>query len=171
MGFDDWSAVARVLLVGPAAYLLLVVLLRVSGKRTLSKLNAFDLVVTVAMGSTLSTALLSRDVTLAQAGAAFLVLVGAQFLVAKLSVAFGWADALAKSTPALLLLEGRFLEPALARERVTQDEVRAAIRQSGLARVEDVGAVVLETDGSMSVLPRAAGGRASSLEGVHGAPD
>ncbi len=64
--FDSWSAMGRTVVVGVLAYLALVLLLRVSGKRTLSKMNAFDLVVTVALGSTLATVLLSTSVALAR---------------------------------------------------------------------------------------------------------
>ena len=66
MIFDTWFGLLRVLVVGTAAYAALVLLLRASGKRTLAKLNAFDLVVTVALGSTLATVLLSKDVALAE---------------------------------------------------------------------------------------------------------
>ena len=51
MWFDSWGDIARVLLVGSAAYATLIVVLRLSGKRTLSQLNAFDFVITVAIGS------------------------------------------------------------------------------------------------------------------------
>ena len=64
--FDSWGALGRIILVGALAYFALVLILRASGKRTLSKLNAFDLVVTVALGSTLATVLLSKDVALAE---------------------------------------------------------------------------------------------------------
>ena len=60
MLFDDWRSLGRVLLVGTAVYISLVAILRISGKRTLTKFNAFDFVVTVALGSTLATVLLSR---------------------------------------------------------------------------------------------------------------
>lgn len=63
MWFDSRSDTLRVLLVGTAAYATLVVVLRVSGKRTLAKLNAFDFVVTVALGSTLATILLNSTVS------------------------------------------------------------------------------------------------------------
>ena len=66
MFFDGWSGPLRVLAVGTCAYAALVLLLRCSGKRTLSKMNAFDLVVTVALGSTLATVLLSKGVALAE---------------------------------------------------------------------------------------------------------
>jgi uncharacterized membrane protein YcaP (DUF421 family) len=79
MFFDSWSGIGRTVVVGVLAYLGLVVLLRSSGKRTLSKMNAFDFVVTVALGSTLATSLLSREVALVEAMVAFAVLVCAQY--------------------------------------------------------------------------------------------
>lgn len=66
---------------GVLAYVALVVLLRVSGKRTLSKMNAFDLVVTVALGSTLATVLMAKDVALAEGVFAFALLIGLQLFV------------------------------------------------------------------------------------------
>jgi len=85
MWFDSWYQIGRVLLVGGAAYLTLVVVLRVTGKRALSKLNAFDLAVTVAFGSTLATILLSSDVAWSEGLAAFAVLAGLQLLVSWVS--------------------------------------------------------------------------------------
>jgi hypothetical protein len=63
MLFRSWSDVGRVLAMSLLVYPTLVLVLRVSGKRTLAKMNAFDLVVTVALGSTLATILLSADVS------------------------------------------------------------------------------------------------------------
>lgn len=165
MWFDSWSDVGRVLAVGAATYALLVVLLRASGKRTLSKLNAFDLVVTVAMGSTLSSALLSANVSFAEAAAAIFALVGLQYAVARMSLLSRAFAGLVRSEPRLLLESGRFLEPALRRERITRDEVLAALRAAGLSRVEHAAAVVLETDGSLSVIP-AGPGTPDVLQGV-----
>ena len=86
MFFDSWFGLLRVLVVGTLAYLALVVLLRTFGKRTLAKLNAFDLVVTVALGSTLATVLLSKSVALMEGLLAFVLLAGLQYVVAWLSV-------------------------------------------------------------------------------------
>lgn len=163
--FDSMDAVKRVLATGAASYVLLVLLLRLSGKRTLSKLNAFDLVVTVAMGSTLSSALLAKDVPVADALAAFAVLVLGQYAITRLSVFSGRFAQLVRSQPRVLLRDGEFVPAAMRDERVTREEVQAAIRQAGLPRLEDVGAVVLETDGSISVLPGTFG-KIEVLEGV-----
>ena len=80
MWFDSWSELGRILVVTPLAYGALVAVLRLSGARTLSKLNAFDLVVTVALGSTLATVLLNSDVSLSEGVLALVVLVALQFV-------------------------------------------------------------------------------------------
>jgi uncharacterized membrane protein YcaP (DUF421 family) len=163
MLFDTWFGLLRVLVVGTAAYAALVLLLRASGKRTLAKLNAFDLVVTVALGSTLATVLLSESVALAEGLLAFALLVGLQYAVAWSSVRFPRFDALVKSEPSLLLHRGRFLERAMRRQRVTREEVVSALRSSGLSRPEDAAAVVLETDGSLSVVAAAGGDQEATV--------
>jgi uncharacterized membrane protein YcaP (DUF421 family) len=152
MFFDGWQGIWRTALVGVLAYLVLVLLLRISGKRTLSKMNAFDLVVTVALGSTLATILLSSDVALAEGITAFTVLILLQYFIAWLSVRSPAVSRLVKSEPALLLYQGRSLPDALRRERVVEAELLAAVRSQGLADLAEVEAVVLETDGSFTVI-------------------
>ncbi|GGC69964.1 DUF421 domain-containing protein [Siccirubricoccus deserti] len=167
MFFDSWFGLLRVLVVGTLAYVTLVLLLRVSGKRTLAKLNAFDLIVTVALGSTLATVLLSKSVALVEGLAAFALLAGLQYLVAWLAVRSPRFSDLVKSEPTLLLHHGRFLEGAMRAQRVTRAEVLAALRGSGAGEPAEVAAVVLETDGSLSVIQNASqAGAAGSLDGV-----
>jgi uncharacterized membrane protein YcaP (DUF421 family) len=86
MFFDTWSGLGRVLIVGTLAYVALVFLLRISGKRTLTKFNVFDLVVTVALGSTLATVLLSTSVPLAEGILALGLLIALQYAITWLSV-------------------------------------------------------------------------------------
>jgi uncharacterized membrane protein YcaP (DUF421 family) len=168
MFFDGWTGLLRVLVVGTLAYTALVLLLRATGKRTLSKMNAFDLIVTVALGSTLATVLLSKDVALAEGVLAFALLILLQFGITWLSVRSERVQALVKAEPRLLLHHGRLLPGALRRERMTGEEVRAAVRSQGIASLDEVAAVVLETDGSVSVLRRAEEGGASALANVAG---
>lgn len=170
MFFDSWMGLVRVGIVGTLAYVALVILLRVSGKRTLSKMNAFDFVVTVALGSTLATVLLSQTVALVEGIAAFIVLIGAQFVITWLSVRSNTVQQLVKAEPSLLFHNGNFLTSAMRRERVTQEEVLAAVRQQGKPSLNQVGAVVLETDGSFSILSSSPQDDArSSLENVRSA--
>lgn len=166
--FGGWSSILRILIVGALAYLVLVVFLRVSGKRTLTKLNAFDLVVTVALGSTLATVLLNRNVPLADGAMAFSLLVGLQYAVTWLSVRVPWLRRIVTGEPALLLNRGDFMPVAMRKARITKDEVRAAVRSSGVLSMEEVEGVVLETDGSLSVIPRGSETGHTSLEGVKG---
>jgi uncharacterized membrane protein YcaP (DUF421 family) len=166
MFFHNWQGLGRVVTVGVLAYLALVFLLRMSGKRTLAKMNAFDLIVTVALGSTLATILLSKDVALAEGVLAFAVLIALQFAIAWLSVRSAVVRQLVKAEPALLLYQGQWLRGAMAAERVTEEEIRAAVRAQGIGTLEEVAAVVLETDGSFSVLRQVRPGSGSTLVGV-----
>ena len=74
-----------------------------------------------------------------------------------------------KSEPALLVYQGQFLPAALKAERTTEEEVLAGLRAQGLASVAEAGAVVLETNGELSVLRDASPGPQSALRGVVGA--
>jgi uncharacterized membrane protein YcaP (DUF421 family) len=155
--FSGWTGIGRTLLVGTLAYVALITVLRISGKRTLSKMNAFDLVVTVALGSTLATVLLSKNVALAEGVAAFATLIGAQFLITWLSVRSAAFRKIIKSEPSLLLHRGKFCEDTMRRERVTRAEVFAAIRAQGIASLGEAEAVVLETDGSFTTMTKPTG--------------
>ncbi|HVM25410.1 MAG TPA: YetF domain-containing protein [Candidatus Limnocylindrales bacterium] len=168
MIFDDLSAIWRTVLVGTLAYVGLVVFVRLAGKRTLGKMNAFDLIVTVALGSTLATILLSRDVALAEGLTAFAVLIGLQFVITWLSVRTNLVPSLVKSNPTLLSLRGRLLDDALRAQRVSRAEVLQAVRQRGRASLAEVYAVVLETDGSFSVITTPPDGEASAMTNVDG---
>jgi uncharacterized membrane protein YcaP (DUF421 family) len=153
MFFQSWAGLGRTLVVGALAYAALVLLLRISGKRTLTKLNAFDLVVTVALGSTLATILLSKSVALAEGVLALALLISLQYSITWLSVRSARFQTLIKAEPTLLLHRGRFLDDAMRTQRVTREEILAALRASSAANAGDVAAVVLETDGSISVIP------------------
>ncbi len=166
--FDGWPGIVRTFVIGVLAYVGLVVFLRVSGKRTLSKMNAFDFVVTVALGSTLATVLLNRSVPLAEGLAAFALLIALQFGVTWLSVRVGWLRRFITGEPQMLFYRGSFLPEPMRACRVTEDEVRAAIRASGRLDLASVGAVVFETDASFSIIDRTGPVVQSPLEYVKG---
>ncbi len=152
MFFHSWSDLGRVLITGLCAYVGLVFMLRTSGKRTLSKMNAFDFIVTVALGSVVATVLLSKEVALAEGLLALAWLIALQWMVAWLAARSATWRKLIKSEPRLLALRGQLNETALTEERITQDGVYAALRSAGYASLGEVEAVVLETDGSLSVI-------------------
>jgi uncharacterized membrane protein YcaP (DUF421 family) len=152
--FGGWEVIARTIIVGVLAYVALILVLRVSGKRTLSKMNAFDLIVTVALGSTLAAILTAPDTALAEGVVALALLVGLQYVVTWSSVRSTRVRRLVKSAPTALLVDGNLDEAAMHRERVFTSEIDAALRIAGASSREDVALVVLETDGSFSVIQR-----------------
>jgi uncharacterized membrane protein YcaP (DUF421 family) len=152
--FQGWPDVVRTAVSGLFGYLTLVVFLRISGKRTLAKLNAFDLVVTVALGSILASMLLQTSVSLAEGVTALAVLIGLQYLVTFTSVRSRDFASAVRSEPTLLVHKGEFCDGAMQRERVTHGEALSAIRASGGHHVSDADSVVLESDGTLSVALR-----------------
>ena len=152
MFFQGWSGIVRTIIVGTLAYVFLVFALRVSGKRTLAKLNAFDLVVTVAFGSTLASILLSEDVAMAEGMTALVLLIVLQYTVTTLSVRSDRFAHAVRSEPTLLLRDGVSLPDAMRRARVTHAELETVVRTGGQRGLDDIAAVILESDGSFSVI-------------------
>ncbi|HEX7706148.1 MAG TPA: YetF domain-containing protein [Thermoanaerobaculia bacterium] len=167
----SWSGAAQTVIGGLLAFAALVTMIRISGKRTVAKWNAFDLIVTVALGSTLATTIVSGTVPLLTGLAAFLLLIAAQFAITWLSVRTAVVRNVVKSEPSLLVRQGNFDRDMMRRERVTEQEVWTAARRRGFGDLRDVAAIVLETDGSFSVIGRITDDAGfSTLQGVRGAP-
>ncbi|MFL9841650.1 YetF domain-containing protein [Sphingomonas sp. ST-64] len=163
MFYDNALGLLRVFVITLSAYVILIVVLRAAGKRALAKLNAFDLVVTVALGSTLATVLLSKDVALAEGAMAFAMLAALQYAVAWASIRSDKVRDAVRAEPRMLLEDGVLQRDAMTAERVTADEVASALRRKGIGRLADAAAVVLETDGSLSVIAADAG-KAAELD-------
>ena len=142
----------RTLIIGSLGYIGLVLFLRVSGKRTLSKLNMFDFVVTVAFGSTLATVILSKEVALAQGLTGLFLLVALQFLITYAEVRSKTVKKLIRSRPTALFFEGSYYRDLMKKERVSEEELQAACRREGYGSLKEVAAIILETDGSFSVI-------------------
>ena len=166
MWFDSWSAVLRILLVGGASYAALVLLLRLGGKRILAKLNAFDLVATVALGSILATAVLSKDVRYVDALAGMGVVIAAQWVVSRVTSWLPGGRWFVNAEPTLVLRDGQVLDGVLTKVRLTRGEVLQAVRSTGQGGLEEVAAVVLEPDGTLSVVPRSSVGDGQALAEV-----
>jgi uncharacterized membrane protein YcaP (DUF421 family) len=164
----DFESIRHTLVVAVAAYVSLVVILRLAGKRVLSKWNAFDLVITVALGSCLATTVVSSQTSWAQGVTAFVALVLLQMFVTKLSVWTKGFESFVKARPRLLLLQGAILEDALRSERVSEAEILSAVRLAGAASLSEIGAIILETDGSFSVVKDLGADPATALADVEG---
>ena len=166
MWFDSWAEILRVLIIGSVSYAALVLLLRFSGKRTLGQLNAFDFIVTVALGSTLATILLSSDVAFFEGLTALALLAGLQFIVAWVSAHVPGARDAVTARPVALVVSGELQHVQLRKNRLSESEVLQAVRSTGSGDLSDVAAVVLETNGSISVIPKTKIGNGSALKGV-----
>ena len=167
---NDGPSVLRVIGVGVLTYIGMVALLRVSGNRTLSKMNSFDLVVTVAFGSTLASVLVDKKISLAEGLLAIALLILLQFAVTWLSVRFSSFNRLVKTQPTLLLHEGQMRKEAMRKVRVTEDEIHSALRKHGIGDACKAGAVVMESDGSLSVINQSQLGEKTALQHVNGYP-
>lgn len=149
--FNGWYNLGRSATLAFLGFLALIVVLRVSGKRTLSKMNVFDFVFVVAVGSVFAGTMIEKDTTLLEGLVAFTTLVLVQAILAAITARSERFEMLLNGEPTLLLSNGKFLHRAMRKERVTEEEVRAAIREQGITRVEDVKAVVIENDGNLTV--------------------
>ena len=150
--FAGWEAILRILVVGSAMYVSLVVFLRLSGSRTIASMNVFDFIVTVALGAVFGRALTANSVALAEALTAFALLIVLQYTVAWLQTRWPRFERALKNDPTLLYFRGEFLRDAMRDQRVTENELRGAVRKENVGSMDDVEALVLESDGKVSVI-------------------
>lgn len=151
--FDSWESIIRTFSVTIMGYIAMIFLLRVSGKRTLSKMNAFDFVVTVALGSVLASLSLNKSVPLADGVTSFFVLIFLQYIITWLSVRIKQVKQLVTSQPTLLLYKGELLKDALKRKRVTIEEINSAARSGERGDLSRIHAMILESTGEITVVP------------------
>ena len=163
--FKDWQSLWHVAIATVISFVILFLFLRISGKRTLAKLNAFDFVVTVALGSTLAYMMLAM-VPLLEGTMVLLLIIAMQYIFAKTARASGKMQRLVNSVPTLLYYNGDFIAAAMAKEAVTKEEVYAAIRQSGHEKLSSIRAVVMELNGSLTVVIKSGEKGFSSLQDI-----
>lgn len=152
--FDGFDTILRTLTIGIMAYFAIVVIIRISGKRSLTQLNAFDLIVTVALGSILSSIIINKNVTITQGVTAFLVLIVMQYIITKFSVHTNFTKKYIKASPVFLYSNEAFHYENMKKERIVETEIKQAIRSNGNRSFSEIWAVILETDGSLSVIKK-----------------
>lgn len=150
--FTGWEPLVRILLVGVGMYVTLIVFLRMSGSRTLASMNAFDFIVTVGIGSAFGRVLTARTVALAEAVVAFALLITLQHIVGWLQTRWPSFRRVVTNPPTLLYFRGEILRDAMRDQRVTEDELYAAVRKKKIGSLDEVEAVVLESSGEFSVI-------------------
>jgi uncharacterized membrane protein YcaP (DUF421 family) len=161
--FDGWYLVGRTATLSVMGFAALFTMLRVSGKRTLSELNVFDFVFVVCIGSVFAATIIEKDVTLLEGLVSLGILISIQVGLAKLAVYSKTAEKIINGEPTRVFTNGKYMYDAMRRERITEEEIRAAIRQQGVASVEEVDAVMIENDGSLTVAWQGKGSGKSAL--------
>ena len=144
-----WTIAARTALV----YVGLFVGLRLMGKRELGQMTVFDLIVILLIANAVQNAMTGPDFSVQGGLLAAAVLLVANFLVSLIPLRGRRWGRLLGGTPTVLIKDGRFIDPHLRRERIDRDDVEMAMREHGVESVKDVQLGVLETDGSISIVP------------------
>jgi uncharacterized membrane protein YcaP (DUF421 family) len=151
--FKDWESLYHILICAAISYITLFIFIRISGKRTLAKLNAFDFVVTVTLGSTLSSMILLK-VTVTEGAVALLVIILLQYALAWLAKQSHTMEKAINSEPTLLFYNGKFLQEAMLKEVITEEEIYSEIRRFRIENMEEVKAVVMELNGEITVVKK-----------------
>ncbi|MDN6193964.1 MAG: DUF421 domain-containing protein [Alkalibacterium sp.] len=134
------------------SYCVIFLVIRLSGKRTLSKMNAFDFIITVTMGAVFGSTLLNYQTKLVQGIYVIALLLLFQFTTSLLSSHFSLMESFLRAQPSLLYYKGMYKDRNLKKERISRAEVVQVVREHGIGKMEDVEAVVLEPNGSLSVI-------------------
>jgi len=136
-----------------AVYFFLLIGLRVAGKRELSQLNSFDLVVLLLLSNTVQNAIIGNDNSLAGGLFGATVLLGLNWLLVRVLYHYGKLDAI-EGQPDVLMRNGRLMRRHLERELITVSELAAAARKQGIHSLAHVKECRLETGGALSFVQR-----------------
>ncbi|HEY2897944.1 MAG TPA: YetF domain-containing protein [Gemmatimonadaceae bacterium] len=164
--FDGWAHLLRSALSAAGIYLVIVAAIRVFGEKALAKMSGYDMIVTVALGSVVATLPLTTSVSIVDAIAAAITFLGLQQVMRYLQARHRRAHTLVRERPRLLLWNGRLLEDRMLESDISADEVRAAVRRSGILSLKQVRAAILENDGEWSIIPQTSAPDLSAMEGL-----
>jgi uncharacterized membrane protein YcaP (DUF421 family) len=135
-------------------YVVMVVLLRVAGKREVGQMSILDLVVLLIISNGVQNAMVGDNTTVYGGIVAAATLVSLDWGIRRLTDRSRRAERLLEGEPALLVHDGRLMTAAMRRQGISHEELMAALRSHGLERPADAHLVVLETSGHISVIPR-----------------
>jgi uncharacterized membrane protein YcaP (DUF421 family) len=139
---------------GAALFLFMFLLTRVIGRRELSSLQPFDLILLIVLGDTIQQGLTQDDYSVTGAVIAVGTIAGLQVLTSYTSFRFRWARRLLNGDPIVLVQDGRVIEKNLRRERLTLEDLSEQARSSQIASLADVRWAVFEPSGTISFIPK-----------------
>jgi uncharacterized membrane protein YcaP (DUF421 family) len=149
----DLSGALGILIRTLAVYLVVLIGLRLSGKREIGQMTVFDLVVLLLIANAVQNAMVGPDTSLIGGILAAVVLLVANAIVANLRLRWPRLRRLVEGTPTLLALHGEVIPQHMRREGIDEESLLAALREHGVAEISEVEMAVLEIDGSISVVP------------------
>lgn len=139
---------------GLIIYVFLIVILRATGKRQIGQMSPFDLVLLLVLSNAVQNSMNGGDNSIAAGIILSLTLVGANWLTGFITYKSKSAEHLIEGHPQILIHDGKVYEKALADAQLTRHELMAAIRSEGYTDLTEVRSVILENDGSISVIAR-----------------
>jgi uncharacterized membrane protein YcaP (DUF421 family) len=139
---------------GASVYLILLLILRLSGRRTLGEMTSFDFVLLLIIAETTQQALLGDDFSVTNSLLLITTLVGIDIVISYLKTRFDKVDRIFDGLPMVIVEHGQPLQERLRKSRLDEHDVLAAARRlQGLERMEQIKYAVLETDGAISIIP------------------
>jgi uncharacterized membrane protein YcaP (DUF421 family) len=149
-----WEFVLRAAVV----YVVLLLMIRVSGKRTMGQFTPFDMVLIVLLGNAVQNSLLGKDTSLAGGLLLAATLIAINWCVGYITSRSDRAERVVEGVPVVLARDGQLFRTVLRRELVSEDDFNEALRENGEMSLADVRIALLEVNGSISVVRRDEGG-------------
>jgi len=145
-----WSIAVRTAII----YVALLLGFRLAGKREMGQMTPFDLVVILLIANAVQNAMVGPDTSVLGGLIAAGVLLIGNYALASARERIPWLRRAVEGHPTLLIRNGKFIKQSLRSEGVEEDEVLMSMREHGIGNVAEVQTAVLETDGSISIVPK-----------------
>ena len=140
---------------GLVVYFFVLIIFRIAGKRTLSQINTFDLVLTLIISETLQQALIDDDNSMTNAILLVVTLVGLDILLSVLKHRVPFVARLVDSLPLVIMRDGTLADEPMKKERVNDTDVLNAARQHhGISTMDDIDYAIMEAEGHITIVPK-----------------
>lgn len=154
--FNLGSPALNILIRTVIVYLVILIGLRLAGKREIGQMTVFDLVVLLLLANAVQNAMVGPDTSLTGGVLAAAVLLVMNNLLARLRLRWPRLRRWVEGSPTLLVLHGELLAEQLRREGLDEETLKTALREHGVTDLSEVELAVLEIDGTISVVPAGA---------------
>jgi uncharacterized membrane protein YcaP (DUF421 family) len=138
-----------------AIYLFLLLIMRISGRRTLAQMTNFDMILVLIISEATQQALLGEDFSIINSFLVIITLVGTDIILSLLKLKFPSLSKVIDGVPTVLLKDGKPIEERLKKARVDEDEILESARiNQGIGTMDEIKYAVLEIDGDISIIPK-----------------